>query len=106
MYARRPLVALPPVLLCLLSILCVLSPGHAQSNTAAQIKPLQAELKDKAEGVRLQAILNLGSMGTDAASAVSDLIPMLKDSDATVRANAASALGRIGPKEPTILPAL
>jgi HEAT repeat protein len=48
----------------------------------------------------------LGSIGSEATSAVPALIEALKDSDANVRQSAASALGNIGSDAKAAIPAL
>jgi HEAT repeat protein len=76
-----------------------------------QLRPLIpfriAELKNEREGIRWDAASFLGECGSEASSAVPDLVEMLRnDSKSRLRARAATALGQIGPDAKTAIPAL
>ncbi|GAX43555.1 WD-40 repeat-containing protein [Tolypothrix sp. NIES-4075] len=70
------------------------------------VSALVTALKNNDTNVRRTAASALGSIGSEATSAVPALIEALKDSDANVRQSAASALGNIGSDAKAAIPAL
>jgi HEAT repeat protein len=77
-----------------------LGPEKGSSQALAEL------LKDKDEGIRSAAALNLGRMGATAEAAVPELLAALEDEDQFVRLAAVRALGRICPDDETVRAAL
>lgn len=70
------------------------------------VERLITELRDNREEVRIQAIDQLGRLGSQAAPAVPALETLLRDDSAMVRAHAAGSLGAIGSAAETAVPSL
>jgi HEAT repeat protein len=73
---------------------------------AEHVHAVAEMLEDKNEGVRSGAALNLGRMGSAAASAVPQLLSALHDDDQFVRIAVVRALGSICPQNDAVLAAL
>ncbi|QDU26013.1 HEAT repeat protein [Anatilimnocola aggregata] len=67
---------------------------------------LQQALRSPDPQIKIQAAEVLARMGSDAKSAVNDLVPLLDDPDPEVRKVATRTLGRIGPDAAAAIPAL
>jgi hypothetical protein len=63
----------------------------------ASVEPLTAALKDKSADRRAGAAYALGLIGSEAKTALPELLELLKDDDVGVRRQASFAIGRIVP---------
>ncbi len=93
------------ILMC--SIMVGFLLGSMEANAAeSSVSDLVKALKAGRESARVEAVVQLGRMGEEAAEAVPNLTKLLKDSSADLRARAAEALGKIGPAAKSAVPEL
>ena len=63
-------------------------------------------LSNNDKSVRINAIIELGNIGSEARDAIPKLIKALKDNDYLIRVEAVKTLGKIGPETEDVVPAL
>ena len=80
-----------------------------ESNSSRQkmmVPRLINALNNNEKSVRINAIIELGNIGSEARDAIPKLIKALKDNDYLIRVEAVKTLGKIGPETEDVVPAL